>query len=92
MQYTFFESLPQERRTRKLHVTVKWQKLQAVNKSTVLGAVNIDVEVNKRTFKANAAVGKLCENLWERRGLSLTIKLNVYHAVVLNTLPYASET
>ena len=30
--------------------------------------------------------------MWERRGLSLNTKLKVYHAVVLTTLLYASET
>ena len=79
------------------HVTVKGQKLQAVDNFTYLGstlsrAVNIDVEVNNRIAKASAAFGRLRENVWERRGLSLATKLKVYHAVVLTTLLYASET
>ncbi|KAK3765640.1 hypothetical protein RRG08_063677 [Elysia crispata] len=49
-------------------------------------------QVNNRIAKASDAFGKLCENVWERRGCSLTTKLKVYHAVVLTTLLYASET
>ena len=79
------------------HITVKGKNLQAVDNFTYLGstlsrAVNIDVEVNSRIAKASAAFGRLRESIWERRGLSLATKLKVYHAVVLTTLLYASET
>ena len=78
-------------------ITVNGQKLQAVDKFTYLGstlsrAVNIDAEINNRVAKASAAFGRLRENVWERRGLSLTTKLKVYRAVVLTTLLYACET
>lgn len=78
-------------------ITVKGQNLQAADNFTYLGsilsrAVNIDAEVNNRIAKASAAFGRLRENVWERRGLSLTTKLKVYCAVVLTTLLYASET
>ena len=79
------------------HITVKGQKLQAVDSFTYLGstlsrAVNVDAEVNNRIAKASSAFGRLRENVWERRGLSLTTKLQVYRAVVLTTLLYACET
>ncbi|KAK3794082.1 hypothetical protein RRG08_042896 [Elysia crispata] len=80
-----------------LHVTVKGQKLQTVDKFTYLGSslsrtVNIDVEVNNRIAKASYAFKRLRENVWEQRRLSMTTKLKVYHAVVIATLFYARET
>ena len=79
------------------HIIVKGQKLQAVDKFTYLGSTlsreaNADAEVNNRVAKASAAFGRLRENVWERRGLSVNTKLKVYRAVVLTTLLYGSET
>ena len=79
------------------HIVVKGQKLQAVDKFTYLGSTltreaNADTEINNRVAKASAAFGRLRENVWERRGLSINTKLKVYRAVVLTTLLYASET
>ena len=76
---------------------VKGQKLQAVDKFTYLGSTlsreaNADAEVNNRVAKASAAFGRLRENVWERRGLSVNTKLKVYRAVVLTTPLYGSET
>ena len=45
-----------------------------------------------RIARASAAFGRLRDRVWERRGLSLQTKLKVYHAVVLPSLLYASET
>ena len=78
-------------------ITVKGQKLQAVDRFTYLGStlsrgVNIDAEVTNRIAKASAAYGRLRKNVWECRGLSTTIKLKVYCAVVLTTLLHARET
>ncbi|XP_047481685.1 uncharacterized protein LOC125034088 [Penaeus chinensis] len=68
------------------HILVKGQKLQAVDSFTYLGstlsrAVNIGAEVINRIAKASSAFGRLRENFWERRGLSLTTKLKVYREV-----------
>ncbi|KAK3791964.1 hypothetical protein RRG08_052674 [Elysia crispata] len=60
--------------------------------STLSRAVIIDVEAINRFAKASAACARLCENVWEHRGLTLTIKLKVYHVVILSILLYASET
>ncbi|XP_039386731.1 uncharacterized protein LOC120401127, partial [Mauremys reevesii] len=78
-------------------ITVKGQKLQAVDQFAYLGstlsrAVTIDIEVNCRIAKASSAFGGLLTNVWDRRGISLATKLKVYRAVVLTTLMYASET
>ncbi|XP_030401681.1 uncharacterized protein LOC115642368, partial [Gopherus evgoodei] len=60
--------------------------------STLSRAVSIDDEVNCRIAKASSAFGQLHSNVWERRGISLPMKLNVYRAAVLPTLLYACET
>ena len=78
------------------HTTVKGQILQAVDSFTYLGstlsrAVNIDAEVSNRIAKPSSAFGRLRENVWKRRELSLTTKLKVYRAVVLTTLLYACK-
>ena len=79
------------------HITVKGQKLQAVDKFTYLGStlsrcVCIDEEVNARISKASTAFGRLRDNVWERPGTSTSTKLKVYRAVVFTTLLYACES
>ena len=79
-------------------ITMNGQKLQVkLDKFTYLGsalarAVHIDVEVTARTAKASVAFGRLRTNVWERNGIRLDTKLNVYKAVVLQPLLYACET
>ncbi|XP_005102894.1 uncharacterized protein LOC101847595 [Aplysia californica] len=76
------------------HIMVKGQKLQAADHFTYLGstlsrAVHIDAEINTRVAKASAAFGRLRKNVWERRGVSLSTKLETWtvysrHAKQLN--------
>ena len=78
-------------------ITVKGQRLQVVDEFTYLGStlsrvVHIDDEVNARIAKASAAFGRLRGSVWDRSGIRLDTKLNVYKAVVLPTLLYAFET
>ncbi|KAF7248111.1 RNA-directed DNA polymerase from mobile element jockey [Varanus komodoensis] len=78
-------------------ITVKGQKLQAVDPFTYLGStlsrtVTVDIEVNCRIAKASSAFGRLQTKVWDHRGISLATKLKVYQAVVLTTLMCASET
>lgn len=72
------------------------ETLKAVDKFTYLGStlsrsVNIDDEVDARITKGSSTFGHLPESVWERRGIKLTTKLEVYKAVVLPTLLYACE-
>ena len=76
-------------------ITVNGQKV--VDKFTYLGstlsrAVHIDDEVTARIAKASVALGRLRANVWERNGIKLDTKLNVYKALVLPTLLYVCET
>ena len=52
----------------------------------------IDDEINLRVARASASFGRLRERVWNRHGLSYETKLKVYHAVVLPSLLYGSET
>ena len=75
-------------------ITVKGQGLQVVYKFTYLGStlsrvMHIDDEVNAKIAKASAAFGQLCGSVWDRSGIRLDTKLEVYKAVVLPTLLYA---
>ena len=78
-------------------ITVKGQRLQVVDKFIYLGStlsrvVHIDDEVNARIAKASAAFGRLRGSIWDRSGIRLDTKLQVYRSVVLPTLLYACET
>jgi len=77
--------------------TINGQILPVVDKFTYLGStlsrnVHVDEEVANRISKASSAFGRLRSNVWDRKGLSLSIKLKVYQAIVLSVLLYASET
>ena len=72
-------------------ITVKGQRLQVGDKFTYLGStlsrvLHIDDEVNARIAKASAAFGRLHGSVWDRNGIRLDTKLNVYKAVALPTL------
>ena len=78
-------------------ITVKGQRMQVVDKFTYLGStlsrvVHIDDEVNARIAKASAKFGRLRGSIWDRSGIRLNIKLNVYRSMMLPTLLYACET
>ena len=51
----------------------------------------IDDEVNARLANVSATFCRLYNNMWERRGIILEIKLKVYCAVILVTLLYGCE-
>ena len=78
-------------------ITVNGQKLQVVDKftyleSTLSRAVHIVDEVTARIAKASVAFGRLRKHFWERNGIRLDTKLEVYKDVVLPTLLYACKT
>ncbi|GFS01393.1 hypothetical protein ElyMa_006422200 [Elysia marginata] len=85
--YSFFEGKPFTEPT----VTVNGVKLAAVDRFAYLGStlshnVHIDDKTDGRIAKASVA-GRLRSSVWEPKGVS-----QVYRAVVLTTLLYASET
>ena len=78
-------------------ITMKYPRLQVVDKFTYLGSalsrvVHIDDEVNARIAKASAAFGRQHGSIWDRSGIRLDTKLKVYRSMVLPTLLYACET
>ena len=60
--------------------------------STINRASTIDDEVDLRISKASQSFGRLKTSVWDRRGLTLKTKLQVYNAVILTILLYACET
>ena len=67
---------------REPNITVKGQKLQAVESFTYLGstlsrAATIDAEINNRIAKASSAFGRLKKTVWERRGITMDTKIKV---------------
>lgn len=53
---------------------------------------NIEDEVDFRISKASQSFGRLRALIWDRRGLKLSTKMQVYKAVILITLLYTCET
>ena len=91
------EVVHQPTSTWKTTITVNGQKRKVLDKFTYLGstisrASHIDDEVNARIAKASVAFGRLRANIWERDGIKLDAKLNVFKAAVLPTLLYAFGT
>jgi hypothetical protein len=60
--------------------------------STISADCSIDAEITNRISKASAAFGALTSKLWNNHNIRWQTKLQVYQAVVLSTLLYASET
>merc|ERR1711963_318859 len=60
--------------------------------STLSRHANIDKEIARRLAKASVSFGSLREKVWEKSGISVTTKLQVYKAVVLPSLLYGCET
>ena len=52
----------------------------------------IDAELNNSISKASSVLGRLRKHVWERREISLSTKLKVYHSVILTTLFFCCET
>ena len=78
-------------------IVVEGEKLKPVHRfpylgSTLSASVTVDDEVNRRIAQASAAFGALHKNVWTRRGLSTSTKIEVYHAVVIPSLLYSSES
>ena len=80
-----------------LHISVKKQRLKAVENFTYLGSIlsrcaNIDDEVKNRITEASWAFGNLKKKVLEERRISQSTKVKVYKAVVLTILLYGCET
>ena len=78
-------------------ITIDGHKLKNADKfpylgSTMSNSATIDEEINRRLARASASFGRLSDRVWKRRGLTSETKLKIYHAVVLPSLLYGSET
>lgn len=78
-------------------IQVDGKNLKYVKMFTYLGGVvnssaSLDNEIINRISRASGAFGKLSTRLWNDRGISLKTKIEVYRAVVITTLLYASES
>ena len=78
------------------HIIVDGEELEEVDHFTYLGSeltVDGDIrrEVNIRIGKAGAAFKKL-NKVWSNSGLSVSLKIKLFGALVLSVLTYGSET
>ena len=78
-------------------ITIDGHKLANTDKfpylgSTMSNTATIDEEISLRLARASASFGRLSDRVWKKRGLTCKTKLKVYHAVVLPSLLYGSET
>nr|VZI47526.1 unnamed protein product [Spirometra erinaceieuropaei] len=78
-------------------ISVNGTKLQVVENFPYLGSTlsrntKIDDEVANRISKASQAFGRLQSTVWNRHGLQLSTKLQMYEVVILPKLLYGAET
>lgn len=60
--------------------------------STLSQQATIDREITRRLAKASLSFGSLREKVWDKDGISMATKLQVYKAIVLLSLLYGCET
>ena len=60
--------------------------------STISSNLSLDDEIKIRIGKAATVMSKLNTRVWNNKNLTLKTKIKVYHACVLSTLLYGSET
>ena len=77
-------------------VNLRGQHLEDVNNfiylgSSINGACNVDVELNRRTALASSAFSQLSK-VWRNRNIRLPVKMRIYNACVLPVFSYGSET
>ena len=88
---------PNSTRTREEDIMVdELNKLNSVLEFTYLGSTIssdgcIDDEIQRRMAKASASFGRLRQRLWNHHHVSMRVKGNIYHAIVLSTLLYGAE-
>ena len=60
--------------------------------STISSSLTIDSEINNRIARAATVMAQLKQRVWSNPNLTERTRLRVYHACVLMTLLYGSET
>ena len=64
---------------------------------TYLGSIigsdgHIEAELQKRMSKSSLSFRHLRERLWNNHNVSIRVKGKIYHAIILSTLLYGTET
>ena len=59
--------------------------------STISDTLALDKEINKRIGKAATTMSSLTKRVWTNGKLTERIKIQVYRACALSTLPYGNE-
>ena len=60
--------------------------------STISKNLSLDCEIDVRIGKASTSVARLDKRVWTNNNLTSNTKMRVYHACILSTLLYGSET
>ena len=79
------------------NISIDEHTLNIVDKFTYLGStiannLSLDSELSTRIGKASSSMARLTKRVWENNMLTINTKMQVYQAVVLSTLLYASES
>ena len=79
------------------HISVDGTNLNVVEhftylRSVISSNVTVSKDLDNRLSKANSSFGRLSKTVWQGQALRLSTKIQVYRAVVVPTLLYASET
>ena len=79
------------------HISIDGTNLNAVEHFTYLRSVisndaSVSKDLDNRLSKVSSSLGSLSKRVWQSHSLLLSTKIQVYRAVVVPTLLYASET
>ena len=79
------------------HVSINGTNRNTVEHFTYLGSVisndaTVSKDLDNRLSKASSSFGRRSKRVWQSRALRLSIKIQVYRAIIVPTLLYGAET
>ena len=79
------------------HISISGTNLNAVEHFTYLGSVipkdaTVSKDLDNHLFKASSSFGRLSKRAWQSHLLHLSLKIQVYRAIVVSILLYDAET
>ena len=76
------------------NILIEGKQLENVDSFVYLGSVvpNVSEDVDRRICLASSTFGRLRKSIWNKRCISIKLKMRLYRALILPIATYASET
>ena len=76
------------------HITIQGNDIDNINDFVFLGSSvpNVKTDIDRRIALASTAFGRLRNSVWNKRNISLKLKMRLFRALILPIAIYASET